>query len=274
MKGIHGLIVAAVLGVAGAAVNFYYLNTEAQKKDMIAFIGIKKGVIIGRGDRLTDDKLVAVEIPKNHVGNLGDYVFLWRELIGVKGRPVWRTLDSKTDTDTEGVLLLRSDVVEPPPKDLELGKGELAEGIIVPRNFTASLVKPGSMVSFRVATLAPPGPTPASKSAAAPTTAAASGTANITGAAEPEPKPEEFQSTPLPTGPSEIIGPFVVVSIGNRLSTPEAQKGAKIAPVQENVLNLRISKNVPGEEERFAKLWNHIQRNGPNSYSIQILGRE
>ena len=31
MKGIHGLIVAAVLGVAGAAVNFYYLNTEAQK---------------------------------------------------------------------------------------------------------------------------------------------------------------------------------------------------------------------------------------------------
>ena len=53
MKGIQGLIVAIVLGVAGAAANFYYLNTEAQKKDMVGFIGIKKGVVLGRGDKLT-----------------------------------------------------------------------------------------------------------------------------------------------------------------------------------------------------------------------------
>ncbi len=31
MKGIQGLIVAIALGAAGAAANFYYLNTEAQK---------------------------------------------------------------------------------------------------------------------------------------------------------------------------------------------------------------------------------------------------
>ena len=153
MKGIHGLIVAIALGLAGAAANFYYLNTEAQKKDMVGFIGIKKGVIIGRGDKLTDDKLVEVEIPKNHVGNLGDYVFLWRELIGVRGRPVWRTLDSKTDTDTESVLLLRSDVVEPPPKDLELGPGQRGEFIAVPRNCDTSHVNPGDKISFRVWTL-------------------------------------------------------------------------------------------------------------------------
>ena len=77
MKGIQGLIVAVVLGLAGAAANFYYLNTEAQKKDMVAFIGIKKGVIIGRGDKLTEDKLVKVEIPANHVGNLKDFAYLW-----------------------------------------------------------------------------------------------------------------------------------------------------------------------------------------------------
>ncbi len=46
----------------------------------------------------------------------------------------------------------------------------------------------------------------------------------------------------------------MVLSIGNRLGTLEAQKAAKIAPVQENVLMIRISKNVPGEEERFEKL--------------------
>ena len=45
MKGIHGLIVAIALGFAGAVANYLYLNGEAQKKDMVAFIGIKPGVI-------------------------------------------------------------------------------------------------------------------------------------------------------------------------------------------------------------------------------------
>jgi hypothetical protein len=263
MKGIHGLIVAIAFGLAGAAANFYYLNTEAQKKDMVGFIGIKKGLILGRGDRLTEDKLVEVEVPKNHVGNLADYVFTWPERVGVKGMPVWRTLDSKTDTDTEGVLLLRSDVVEPPPKALELGKGEVGESIPVPRNFPTSLVNPGDRVSFRVASVAPPSPTPAVKPAAvAPP-----------GTAEPEPKADEAQTPPSPAAPGEIFGPFLVVSIGNRLSTVDAQKGAKVAPVQENVLLLRIRKNTE-EEMQFKKLWSHVQRNGPNSYAIQLLGKE
>jgi hypothetical protein len=266
MKGIHGLIVAIALGAAGAAANFYYLNTEAQKKDMVAFIGIKKGVILGRGDKLTEDKLVPVEIPKNHVGNLGDYVFLWKELIGVQGRPVWRTLDSKTDSDTESILLLRSDVVEPPPKDLELGKGERGVFVAVPRTCDTSHVNPGDKVAFRVTTLAPPVPTLAPKPAA--TAPAVSGTSGL------EPKPEESQTASLPAGPSEIIGPFVVVSVGNRLGSLEAQKGAKIAPVQQNLLLIRISKNVPGEEERYEKLMTCIDRFGANCYAIQLLGKE
>ncbi len=97
MKGIQGLIVAVVLGLVGAAANFWYLNTEAQKMDMVAFIGIKKGVILGRGDKLTDENLVKVEIPKNHIGNLKDYACEWNELVGVKDRPVWRTVDSNTE---------------------------------------------------------------------------------------------------------------------------------------------------------------------------------
>jgi hypothetical protein len=266
MKGINGLIVAVALGLAGAAANFFYLNTEAQKKDMVGFIGVKKGVIIGRGDRLTDEKLVEVEIPKNHVGNLGDYVFLWKELVGVKGRPVWRTLDSKTDTDTESVLLLRSDVVEPPPKELELGKGERGEFIAVPRICDTSHLNPGDKISFRVWTMAPPGPTPAPKPAVAG--ALASGTGEL------QPTPESGDIAPQHVGPSEIIEPFVVLSIGNRLSTLESQKGAKIAPVQQNVLIIRVSKTVPGEEERFDKLMTCIHRFGPNCYTISLHGKE
>ena len=36
------------------------------------------------------------------------------------------------------------------------------------------------------------------------------------------------------------------------------------------MLNIRISKQVPGEEERYEKLWNRIRTVGPNGYSIQL----
>ncbi len=64
MKGITGIIVAIGLGIAGAAANLFYLHTEAQKVDTISFIGIEKGATIGRGERLPEDKLVEVKIPR------------------------------------------------------------------------------------------------------------------------------------------------------------------------------------------------------------------
>ena len=161
MKGINGLVVAVVLGIAGAVINFYYLNTEAQKKDMVAFIGVKKGVLLGRGDLLKEENLVKVEIPANHVGNLKDLACLWESRNGVKDMPVWRAIDTKTEGEG-AVLLLRSDF-KTPPRELELGKGELAACIAVPRNFVTAHVNPGAKISFRVATLAPPSPTPAPK---------------------------------------------------------------------------------------------------------------
>jgi len=267
MKGINGLIVAVVLGIAGAAINFYYLNSEAQKKDMVAFIGIKKGVLVGRGDLLKEEYLAKVEIPANHVGNLRDYAYLWEQRIGVKDMPVWRTLDSKTEGEG-ALLLLRSDF-RTPPKELELGKGEVAACILVPRNFVTAHVNPGAKISFRVATLAPPGPTPAPK----PSVATATG-ATVSGAADIQPKPEESENAPLGAGPSEVIGPFVVVAIGNRLGSPEVMKAGKIAPVQENVLMIRVSKNVAGEEEKYEKLMTCIHRSGANSYDILLHGKE
>lgn len=265
MKGIQGLIVAIVLGVVGAAANFYYLNTEAQKKDMVAFIGIKKGVIIGRGERLTEENLVKVEIPANHVGNLADYVCRWDERPGVQDMPVWRTLDSKS----EGILLLRTDVKTPPP-ELQLGKGERGEFIAVPRNCDTSHVNPGDKISFRVMTLVAPGPTLAPRPAAAVAPVEGAATAG----AALQPKPEEPETGTQGAGSSETVGPFVVVSVGNRLGTVEVMKAAKIAPVQQNVLLIRVSKTVPQEEANYEKLMTYIQRFGPNCYTISLLGKE
>ena len=91
MKGITGIIVAIGLGIAGAAANLFYLHTEAQKVDTISFIGIEKGATIGRGERLPEDKLVEVKIPKNQAGNLVGYAYRWEERVGFKGdERVWR----------------------------------------------------------------------------------------------------------------------------------------------------------------------------------------
>ena len=178
--------------------------------------------------------------------------------------PVWRTLDSSSEG---GLLLLQSDL-KTPPSELQLGKGERGEFIAAPRNFDTSHVNPGDKISFRVMTLPPPGPTPAAKRVAddAAATAAAAG--------ELQPKPEELEAASRGAGPSEIIGPFVVVSVGNRLGTLEVMKAAKIAPVQQNLLMIRISRNVSGEEERFEKLMTCIHRFGPNCFDILLHGKE
>ena len=268
MKGIQGLIVAIALGAAGAAANFYYLNTEAQKKDMIGFIGIKKGVLVASGDRLTEDKLVEVEIPANNIGKLKEYAFLWKERVGVKDIRVWRALDTRESEDA--VLLLRSDFKTPPP-ELELGEGEKGEFIAVPRNFDTSHLNPGDKISFRIWAV---GPTPAPKPAAAvPTASVASGTADVTGAADVQPQPEEPAAPTQIVGPGDVIEPFVVVSVGNRLGTLDVMKAAKIAPVQQNVLMIRVSKHVKDEEQKFDKLMTSIQRFGPNCYTISLLGK-
>ena len=119
-------------------------------------------------------------------------------------------------------------------------------------------------------TLPAPGPTLAPKALAAPAPAAvSSGTAGTSGL---QPEPEEAAAPPPVAGPSEIIGPFVVVSVGNRLGTLEAQKAAKIAPVQQNVLMLRI-KIGSKEEELYEKLLAAIRRFGQSSYSIELHGK-
>ncbi|MGO9112192.1 MAG: hypothetical protein ACLP9L_23440 [Thermoguttaceae bacterium] len=271
MKGIHGLIVAVALGLAGAAANFFYLNTEAQKKDMVAFIGIKKGVIVARGERLTDDNLVKVEIPANHVGNLRDYVFLWDERVGVKDMPVWRTLDSKTDSSTEAALLLRSDV-KTPLKELELGKDEVIRWIPVDsRSFVPSLIAPGDQVSFILPRFQA-GPTRAGR----PKPAAEPGKPAADAAGIPALEPKGDDNTDImemPASQIEIIGPFTVLSVGNRLGDAKIMQSGKIPQLQENVLGIRVSSRVPGEAEKAAILWDRLQAVNFRQVGIQRHGK-
>ncbi len=272
MKGINGLIVAIVLGLLGAAANFWYLNTEAQKRDMVAFIGIKKGVKIDRGEHLTDDKLVAVDIPANHIGNLKDFAYLWADRITVKDLPVWRTLDS----NSEGALLLMQSDVATPLKELELGKDEVIRWIPVDsRSFVPSLIAPGDLVSFILPKLQP-GPTraPQPKPAGDPGKPDAARPAADSGENPSlEPKAEDADVTQMPANQIEIYGPFTVLSVGNRLGDAKVMQSGKIPQLQENLLGIRVSKKYSGEVEKADALWERLQAVNFRQIGVQRHGK-
>ena len=56
MKGIHGLIVAIGLGIAGAVFNFSYLSRKSADVERIDFIGIKPDVTVEHGERQSSDR--------------------------------------------------------------------------------------------------------------------------------------------------------------------------------------------------------------------------
>ncbi len=207
-----------------------------------------------------------VKIPLDHVGNLVQYAYKWEALKSVTGAPVWRAFDCSNGA----VLLLRSDI-QTPHKELALGKGEIAVCVPVPRNFVTSHINPGDKVSFRFWNAVPAAvPTRAVKEAAP---AAASGDPSAA-VSDPAPKPEAAEAAFIPSEPGDPIGPFVVMAIGNRLDSVEVMKAAKIPQVQDNVLVIRISKNVPREEENYNKLETRLHGMGQNSYEVSIDSKE
>ena len=125
MKGIQGLGVAFALGLAGALLNFAYLNNKSRDVEKVYFLGIAADSAVGPGERINEDDLTAVGIPERWVGNLRDFAIEDQEIDrqAVIGTRAYRLLPG-------GSLLLRDDLKTPPP-DLELADDERAWGIPV-----------------------------------------------------------------------------------------------------------------------------------------------
>jgi hypothetical protein len=224
MKNIYGLLLALGLGVAGGLFNWAYLRSEAQNMVMTKFIGLATDV--ERGHRLEDANLVAIPIPKDSVGNLDEFGIRDSARQSVIGQSVSRFRKA-------GSLLVREDLETPPP-EIRLGPGEGLVWIPVDtRTFVASLVVPGDQVSFLVPSV-PAGvkSIEATDSAANPTQPAA------------------------PSEPITTIGPFTVLSMGNRLGSPEVYKAAKIPQIQENVMGVkaRVDENHKVQDALVTKL--------------------
>jgi len=223
MKGIQGLILALGLGIAGALFNWAYLNRAAGDVDTVGFIGVAPDKNIGRGEPIREEDLVEVPIPAIPAAKLKDFAYRYEDRRTVVGMNVWREVQG-------GSLLLRTDLKSPPPalqfgQDLKTGTNEVAMFVPVDtRAIVPSLLVPGrDSVSFLVSRSRLGVPTPAE---------GAEGGA----AAAPVPSPD----VPLPAGAPELIGPFKILAVGNRLGDAEVQRAAKIPQLQENVIVVSV----------------------------------
>ncbi|MBN2024814.1 MAG: hypothetical protein JW809_18690 [Pirellulales bacterium] len=227
MKNLQGLIIALGLGVAAALVNWAYLHSASSRLATIDYIGVRPGQTVLRGERLAEEKLVRVPIPAGNAGSLDTFAVKWSDIQTVLGKAVARTL-------VGGSLLLEDDL-RTPPTELELkkpqpGGNEEEVAIFVPvdmRAFVPSLVQPGDRVSFLLGSGG--GPTPAG----APAPAA---------------------------GRDETIGPFVVLALGNRLSSDDVAKAATAPTAQQNVLTIRVRLVGGRFEEKAQRLLKAIDR--------------
>jgi hypothetical protein len=251
MKGIQGLILALGLGIAGAMFNWAYLAQKSSEVAKVNFIGINRDVVVNAGEKLTEDHLVPVGIPADSVGNLKDFAYLYSVRQSVIAMPVRRTLAG-------GTLLLKDDLTTPRAEmkfDTDLPDGQEERGLMIPvdtKTFIPSLVEPGEIVDFFVVRGGMGMPTPAGAAAAKD------------GQLQPQPQPQ-----PQP-GKVEIIGSFKVLSLGNRLGSPDVMKAAGVMPTQENVMTVSI-KMIKGEmEPKAQKLCDTLQQTGFRQLGILL----
>jgi hypothetical protein len=242
-------MLAAGLGICGALLNFAFLATRAPDTEMVEFIAVKPDVVVNRGDRLKAGDLMPVAIPKEHVGNLAEIAYLYKDIDSiVGGDPVCRTLDKET-------LVLRDDLRTPPP-ELDLDKGEVCYHIPVDsRFFVPALYNPGDWVSFKVPVVSVP-----RLAAPAPSTPDA-------------PVPEAVAATPI-GGQTETIGPFKLLALGNRLCSAEVMRASRTSPGPETVLTVRASKQVAGEAERAETLLHRLQATDCRQVAVVLHSRK
>ncbi|MBN2473594.1 MAG: hypothetical protein JXB62_03220 [Pirellulales bacterium] len=254
MKGIHGLGLAIALGIAGALLNLAYLNNKAKDVAKVEFIGIAAGTTIRPGERLTQKDLVPVGIPERWVGKLRDFAVPFSARNTVVGEPVWRAIEG-------GTLLLNEDLKTPPP-ELELAADERAWGIPVDsRQFVPSLIVPGDLVSFLASAVPSGSPTPATVEPFSGDDALA-----------PEPG-GQADSTRSPA-PADIIGPFKVLALGNRLGSAEVMRTAGLRQVQENVMLIRVTVQADGSlDPKSQKLRDLLDASGGRPLSILLHPR-
>lgn len=193
MKGINGLIIAAVLGIFAAALNWFYIENKTADEVTESFLGVADGAVVKPGQTIKEADLVEVKIPTTRSGNLREFVHPWEDLATIVGTSPTRELRG-------GDLVMRIDM-RTPPTVLALPEEDDRIRFVSPdeRSYVPQLINPGDSVSFIV------------PQSAMNTNRFRGG--DDTGVSDPADSPG-----------LEIIGPFEVVSIGDRIATVEVDR--------------------------------------------------
>ena len=235
---------------------------------MTGFVGIADGKDVKRGERLTDSHLVKVEIPEREAQSLKNFAYSDDARSSLIGQRVCRDLSS-------GSLVLRQDT-KTPVTELSFGQNlpdgveERAVGVpIDPRKMVSSLLQPGDEVSFivpsgplnrstRAVGLGRPTPAKPAVDKATPKPDAAKPDAAKPDAVKPDAvKPDAVKPEAMAEGSGEadtvsgnldVIGPFTVLSVGNRLNRVELWQANQMPQGQENVLMVLV--RVKKEQDR------------------------
>jgi hypothetical protein len=221
MKGIHGLIIAVFLGIAGLVLNWYYLYSKTKDIDSVAFIGVKSDVVIRRGEAFRESHFEPVRVPSRHAENLKQYVFLYNdERKLVVGIPATRDYKG-------GDIILRADYRTPASEvswypEAKIPRANQRLMWVTIDGFVPSLVDPGDDIWFVV--------------------------------------PEAATHVPTPAGPADegielkandSIGPFRVGSLGNRLGSTDVLEAKRVPQANERQVGIvvQIEKSSLGVEK-------------------------
>lgn len=226
MKGMPGLASALILGLLAAGLNWFYLDRKSREFEKVSFVSIAPETLVHPGETFTRSHFAEMPVPEAAARKLEGIAVLWKDLDTVVGMNAVREFSGDE-------LLLRTDL-ETPPAELQLAEDERALWIPVDqKSFVASLVVPGDEVDFLV---------PRRQILASPV--------STDGAQAP---------TPATGGHTQIVGPFKVLSIGNRLGKTNVLNAARLPQLQENIITVRIKMNGAFLDEDAERLLDALQ---------------
>ncbi len=253
MKGAPGIVIALILGLLAAVLNWVYLESKTRDVDSVAFLGIaaeriEPGHVFQRSDFVPE----GVKIPRRNAGDLKKFVFLHEDLDTIVGTSATRRYEA-------GQFFYREDYITPSP-ELVLEKDEILFWVSVdPRAVVSELIVPGDKLSFHfpnltASVLRPPEPV--------------GGDVGDGGELAPLPA--------APLGPTSIetIGPFRVKTLGNRMGRVEVMRAGRRSPSQEQKIGIVIDQTDPEELARFDKLRERVLTGDYRNVGVSLHSRK
>lgn len=237
MKNWIGLLIAISLGFVACLLNWKYLDRKTKEVEVVSFLAIAEGVNLKVGDQFLEEHFARIDIPRKHVGMLPETAVLFSDrqtVVSMKALHDYRG----------GEIILRQEL-KTPPVEFKLKANELA--IWIPVNsatFVPELVQPGDQVSFVV-------PDPA---AAFRDIRLREESKDPTGPEFSAVPPENVQAPPIQEGKSELVGPFRVLSLGDRLGSYQVDVAVKGSRSRENVMGIAVERRGNNIDPRAEKL--------------------